>query len=150
MKIQVSSCVLYKCCVSFKGFLYNTKSNKMKEIEIIDFTSSNISVKYYNPFDQSDENLSWNKLSVDTKRIDGIKTKQEYLTVLYPHLIKEIYLLYKNYPIKGDDSLELWRQTEDEKGKYLCSILEGEERGIFILKDHYDKYIGYLHPIYFF
>ena len=77
MKIQVSSCVLYKCGVSFKGFLYNTKSNKMKEIEIIDFTSSNISVKYYNPFDQSDENLSWNKLSVDTKRIDGIKTKQE-------------------------------------------------------------------------
>ena len=144
MKIQVSSCALYKCGVSFKGFLYNTKSNKMKEIEIIDFTSSNISVKYYNPFDQSDENLSWNKLSVDTKRIDGIKTKQEYLTVLYPHLIKEIYLLYKNYPIKGDDSLELWRQTEDEKGKYLCSILDGEERGIFILKDHYDKYIGYL------
>lgn len=64
--------------------------------------------------------------------------------MLYPHLITEIYLLYKNYPIKGDESLELWKQSEDEKGKYLCGSVDGDERGIFILKDNYDKYIGYL------
>lgn len=142
-KFIVKTCVLYKCGCSFKGFQFNKKTNKLVEIEYIFLSKKPYCAQIYRPFNNSDPNVSWTKLAVEIINVDSINNMEELLIDRFPQFIKEITLLNKHYPI-NQNTIETWNKTDDEKGIYLRGESKEKERGVFIFRDNYDKFIGNL------
>ena len=142
-KFIVKTCALYKCGCSFKGFQFNKKTNKLVDIEYIFLSKKPYCAQIYEPFHNSDPNVSWTKLAVEIINVDSIQNMEELLVDRFPQFIKEITLLNNNYPI-NKNTIETWNKTDDEKGIYLRGESKEKERGVFIFRDNYDKFIGNL------